>query len=319
MRIGAAFGWAILGSLVIVACGSSSSDGGTTAGICTPGASVACTGAGGCSGGQVCNQAGTALGDCTCGVGTDSGPPSDSGPPIDSGVDSGPFSPASLSGLLLWVSGDHFADAGTTTITDWPDRSGAGHDLVSQVAGDGPAEVSGTANFTQASDTAIGAASSAFAIGSDNFVVELVVTPMDCSGLTCGLVLLTDQTSELDSLKLDTQLSGSFQSTATPDKASVSLSAAQHVIALRRTSLTAGEVRVDGTATAIAFATTHNVSKSGIAELVLGVDSDFPTGSFGTVLFYGANDFVAEAVVVHNPSDADVTSLEAYLKSKYGL
>lgn len=52
--------------------------------LCTPGTSVACVGAGGCAGGQVCNAAGTGYGACDCG-GTDAGLP-DGGMPIDGGL-----------------------------------------------------------------------------------------------------------------------------------------------------------------------------------------------------------------------------------------
>jgi len=44
---------------------------------CTPGQSVACTGPGGCAGGQVCNADGTGYEACACGA-TDSGTPNDS-------------------------------------------------------------------------------------------------------------------------------------------------------------------------------------------------------------------------------------------------
>jgi hypothetical protein len=55
-----------------LACGSSSGGSGTST-SCTPGASVACVGAGGCQGGQACNADGTGYGDCVCGSGDDGG------------------------------------------------------------------------------------------------------------------------------------------------------------------------------------------------------------------------------------------------------
>lgn len=45
------------------------SDPASSAGTCVPGASQACTGAAGCSGGQTCNAEGTAYGTCDCGGG----------------------------------------------------------------------------------------------------------------------------------------------------------------------------------------------------------------------------------------------------------
>ena len=44
--------------------------------VCTPGQSVACTGPGGCAGGQVCAADGTGYGACACGA-SDSGVPND--------------------------------------------------------------------------------------------------------------------------------------------------------------------------------------------------------------------------------------------------
>ncbi|MFK8003078.1 MAG: hypothetical protein AB8H86_26145 [Polyangiales bacterium] len=61
----------------------------STPSTCTPGASVACVGAGGCAGGQVCNADGTAFGECMCG-GADTGP---SGSDADT-PDSGPMDAA---------------------------------------------------------------------------------------------------------------------------------------------------------------------------------------------------------------------------------
>jgi hypothetical protein len=54
---------------------ASTTSSGTTSGgsmVCTPGASVACVGVGGCQGGQVCNSDGTAFGTCECAQGTTS-------------------------------------------------------------------------------------------------------------------------------------------------------------------------------------------------------------------------------------------------------
>ena len=82
-----------LGLVVAVAAASTGCGGSTTAtaredaGVdarargCVPGQSVACTGVGGCSGGQVCNATGTAFGPCDCG-----GSESDSGSRKDVGA-----------------------------------------------------------------------------------------------------------------------------------------------------------------------------------------------------------------------------------------
>ncbi len=54
-------------SLLVAGCGGGDEP------LCTPGASVACVGTGGCAGGQVCNADGTGFGACSCGPGPDGG------------------------------------------------------------------------------------------------------------------------------------------------------------------------------------------------------------------------------------------------------
>lgn len=59
----------LVATVTIAACGtlqSSAPDAGTT--VCTPGATIACVGPAGCSGGQACKQDGTGYGLCDCGV-----------------------------------------------------------------------------------------------------------------------------------------------------------------------------------------------------------------------------------------------------------
>ena len=74
------------GSLLVLPClavllGGCPSD---PARVCSPGASVACTGAGGCTGGQVCIADGSGYGACDCGGPADAGP-TDAGPSVDTG------------------------------------------------------------------------------------------------------------------------------------------------------------------------------------------------------------------------------------------
>jgi hypothetical protein len=72
---------AIIGASTVT-CGGTSSP----ARACVPGASVACTGPAGCTGFQVCNAGGSALGPCDCASGAD-----------DTGPDAGPMSGESSS------------------------------------------------------------------------------------------------------------------------------------------------------------------------------------------------------------------------------
>ena len=140
-----------------VAC-SSDSGGGTTA--CVPGASVACVGAGGCPGFQVCKSDGSGFDSCNCdgvdgGLGADTGPVVDTGsvvdigsdsgvgvdsmsPPTDSGTatdsppsDGGPWSPADLPGLVVWLDDTRGVVADPAVpggVARWLDQSGHGND-----------------------------------------------------------------------------------------------------------------------------------------------------------------------------------------------
>ena len=71
---------------------------------CIPGASVACVGQGGCSGGQVCSANGASLGPCVCGpTSGDGGQPGADASPADSG-DSGASVSTTLGALhVTWV------------------------------------------------------------------------------------------------------------------------------------------------------------------------------------------------------------------------
>ena len=60
----------LLTGLLSGACSSSES---TTDGVCSPGESIACTGPGGCSGGQACKADGAGYDDCVCGSDLDGG------------------------------------------------------------------------------------------------------------------------------------------------------------------------------------------------------------------------------------------------------
>src|SRR5262245_61996227 len=85
-----------LASVLVLACGGHPR-------VCTPGASVACVGTGGCAGGQVCNADGTGFGVCDCG-GTPDAATTDGG---GGGGDSGAIDAGSDVGVL--------GDAGSTT------------------------------------------------------------------------------------------------------------------------------------------------------------------------------------------------------------
>ena len=82
MRILRVLACALIPAWLIVGCATE------PGGVCSPGASVSCVGAGGCAGGQVCLADGSGYGTCDCAAvdaGADSG--ADGGAPMDGGVD----------------------------------------------------------------------------------------------------------------------------------------------------------------------------------------------------------------------------------------
>lgn len=91
---------AILGAFTIGACGSSSDNG--AAKTCASGQSVACTGPGGCSGGQACKADGSGYEACVCGVGGGDGG-SDGGTGSDSASDGSGGDAAAETGSALTI------------------------------------------------------------------------------------------------------------------------------------------------------------------------------------------------------------------------
>ncbi|HSQ66925.1 MAG TPA: hypothetical protein VLM85_27085 [Polyangiaceae bacterium] len=111
--------------LVYVDVLTSSACSNNSAKSCTPGASVACAGPGGCSGAQVCSADGTSYGVCDCGDAAnvpDSNVPDTSGDsadhpdaPIDTGLSDGPLPDGQADGGL--------PDAGLPDASTLPDAS----------------------------------------------------------------------------------------------------------------------------------------------------------------------------------------------------
>lgn len=211
-----------------------------------------------------------------------------------------------LSGLLVWVDGQNFGDAGTT-ITDWPDQSGNGFHLT-PTGGTAPSIVASAigglpaANFVSASGNGLAASSTNLAIGSDNFVIELVVSVSTggSSGVLAALGLPAGDQAML--FGGDGNVVGRFE---TGDVTASLVSDGSHVVAFRRLGTTTAELRLDGAATPLTLASTHALGGA------------FAVGFTGSTLNVNAN--IAEVVVQQNPTNGDVIQLESYLKTKYGL
>ncbi len=140
--------------LALVGCGSDSG-GGSGPSTCVPGQSIACAGAGGCSGAQICKADGT-YDVCVCGAGDggagadtsidagDKDVGADTALVVDSAIESGsdatdaadgaiaPITPDKLTGLSLWLDGDKDVTANSTgEVTLWKDQSGQANDAKS--------------------------------------------------------------------------------------------------------------------------------------------------------------------------------------------
>jgi hypothetical protein len=144
-------------SSALTACGGSSptlsSSAAQEAGamtVCTPGASVACTGPGGCAGGQVCNANGSAFGACDCG--------SSAGTSIEAGATSGAASAAASGASDTTTSGS--STSGTSSVGNDADTSASG---VSTGSGSGAAAQSGSSSGSTTSSGGIGEMSGASA------------------------------------------------------------------------------------------------------------------------------------------------------------
>jgi hypothetical protein len=326
------------------ACGSSSvSNGGqadagsepdATSQLCMPGRSVACTGVGGCAGGQACNADGTAFGVCDCGGSNDAGTPadgaashdgsdaSDGSQPPDAG-----WSPKGLSDLILWVDGQHFGDAGAS-ITTWPDQSGGGHDLVFTGNNSPPTVHAGAINglpaasFAGGSTSELTSTSGAFGLGTSNFVFAIVAkASVACANSICGIATMGPITGvAYDSIVYFDNLAppnvgaiwGSLLGQVPVQSTFATYAAgAAHVLVMHRSSATAGALRVDGVPTTQSLAPGANGNGVGDAGgLSIGFEEQSSTYFDGDI---------AEVVVALSPSDSDVASLEMFLRTKYAL
>jgi hypothetical protein len=120
------------------------------------------------------------------------------------------------------------------------------------------------------------------------------ITSVANGGNHCNLLFAT----------MGTQASATFEC-INADVVSTTFGSGAHVFGFRRTGASAGEVRIDGSPTAMNIAGGESTPATA------------PNFSVGTQSILDAD--VAEVVVAQNASDADVTQLEAYLKAKYGL
>lgn len=313
------WGALVVASVLGLACGGSSEtatpDASTNA--CVPNQSIACVGPGGCAGGQACKSDGTAYSPCDCGSHPDAGPndggPGDSGPGTDSGgtdaavADGGPLSPDQIPGLSLWLD----SSKGTTPdlvhpplISLWADQSGHGNNAKNSAYQQAPGlTVSGYKSFDIISfgpgtmsviddDASLRFGTGAFAL------VEVLREPLANAGTTpiwskpnaaLGFYVTLDQAI-----------------TATTPSATVAALLTNpttfHVVAIRGPAL---EIRVDGVTTK-GTSSSSDISQTGV-QVWFGALGPDRVEYLQVIAYKGA------------VSDLQMTGLETYLATKYGL
>jgi hypothetical protein len=249
---------------------------------------------------------------------------------VDGGTDSGAdtaWSPQRMTGLVLWLnSGTAVVDGGV--VVGWPDSSPRGNDFAGGSASQSPtidpAAINGVdaVRFTSAGATLMSSVQTTadFQWGTGAFLNAVVVRPGACVA-TCLVWETYDDFMSNPVYLYVSSLDGGSQLVATaafsdPTNAGLQGSSAPfasgqpHILAVRRTSPSSAEVRVDGISSSFGLASPldfqfkegGNLGYGTLGVQVLGLDGD-----------------VAEVIGAVASPNSDVAQLEAYWKAKYGL
>jgi len=282
------------------------------AGTCTPNQSIACTGAGGCAGGQVCNASGTAFSDCDCGNlegGLADGAPDAAPDASDTSTeDAAVVNPASVSGLVLWLDSDKGIIGGTYEVSGWTDQS-SNHNDATQTDGSRYCYLHANAinghssvkfppgDFLYVPDNA------SLQFGTGNFTTITVLEPIP--NIDPILVFAKLQ----NGVGWESQVGDNYEFyLGTDSDVMAPITASKfHVVTTRAT---ATEVRVDGVSTT-GSASSYDVSAVG-AHLMIGSGN-------GTDPNMGTMEIAEVLMISGILSNADVAGLEAYERLKFGL
>lgn len=301
----------------ILACGSTE----PTAATCVTGQSIACAGPGGCSGSQICKSDGT-YDACNCGQPnpdggtTDGSTTTDGSAPVDggsdgAGIDGGPWTPKSFAGLALWLDSSVgvIADPQNTGyVKRWLDQSGKGNNA-EKVDSNGtglamdPSAINGRDAIACGYQTHFEVADSpTIQFGTGGFLIAAVLKygantassayALLQKGPSLQLWMPIQNQSFLNFTAGSKNLVAGF---ATPKWTTV---IAQSTMALE----------FDGTSSTGPVAT-DDVSAPGWAIFLCG------TQGSTTPMF----EFAEVIMVKGTANPADVVSLKAYFKAKYGL
>ena len=311
-------------------CGSTSTP--PAAASCVPGQSNACSGAAGCTGFQVCQADGTYAA-CDCGaadsggsdVATDS--PSDAAdttapdspvdgsdtPAPDSTADAGPLSPKDLPGLSLWLDSDKGLSLCPDGVTAqiWADQSPNANNAKTTCSGgsSGFSRVVVLKSDIKGHDALSFVWSSSMTIkddpslqfGTGPFALVAVLSTSGGSTAT-DLFLKTPGVRNLN-LTIDVNIN---LLTPSADAHAFFPATGYHLVVVRGPSL---EIRIDGVA-AKGKTCTDDLSTPG-GDVFIGGQQ---FGSIDTERDFHLAEFIAVKGAV---TDAQVTGVESYLKSKY--
>ena len=256
----------------------------------------------------------------------------DAPPGVDAAPDGmqQPFMPSQLSGLVLWLDANQSVVTSQSKVSTWMDRSGRNHNAGQSVAALQPSLVTGVVNGLPAirfANAALQVTDSAtLQWATDDFALLVVAGYKNAttSGLGYGMFVAKQETpypyagpalwGNYTAPSLNTVIG--LQADSSGTQYAISTAAKNDGVIRLYTGRRVGtslEVRVNGTVQGTATATSVNVSAPGRPLFIGGVPGT-------TTVSQALDGDIAEIVAVHGAlSDAELTQLEAYLKTKYGL
>jgi hypothetical protein len=279
---------------------------------------------------------GTAAG--TGGSSGAAGSPSDAGPGGSDAADTGvPFTPAQLPNLALWLVGDKGVSVASNKVTTWADQSGQNNHATQTVGDRQPTQVVNALNghtvvrFDGLRNSLHVGEAPSLQWGTGDFTIEMVVSYTNqLSGTTdspYGLLLSKQSQTgpeytgvgfwanypipAIDSvLALQLQATNSQHVKSTMNGLN---NGAPRILGGRRFGGTNVQVRINGALAGEGVLNTINIDTSGTFLFIGGQEK--PTG-----VIQALKGDIAEIVAVGGPlTTLQLTQLETYLKTKYGL
>lgn len=230
----------------------------------------------------------------------------------------------------MWLSADQGVTASSNSVVAWADRSTAGNNATQTVAQRQPMLVANVlaghpvirfnAQNMQIADAA------SLQWGTGDFVIEMVASWKNATSATPGYAMLVSKQStgsgypgpslwgNFAAPSLDTVLGSQIDTSNYARSTANALNdGVVRVVGARRTGTTL-EVRLGGAAAGSATVGTIDVNATGFPMYIGGQ----PSGA--TAVYQALDGDIAEIVLVKGSvSTADLTDLETYLKTKYGL